>query len=187
MQEDAIKWNKKHTENPMPQTPSTLLELFMPKLLEKPSKIALDIACGNGRNSKFLAQNGFLCDSVDISEVALNMSKATQGITTICADLDFFRPNANAYDVVLNFYFLNRHLFDSIIASLKPQGIFLCETFIKEPNGENSSRIIDEKILNHGELEEIFDGFHILHHQTSYITRREGQQAKIISFVAQKP
>lgn len=186
MKEDALKWNKKHIENPMPSTPSDLLVSFLPTLLANPSRQVLDIACGNGRNSKFLAQNGFICDSVDISEVALQMSEGVQGITTIEADLDCFCPNPHHYDVVLNFYFLNRNLFPSIISALKHRGIFLLETFIKEEDGGNASGIIDEKILNHGEIEEIFKDFNVLHHQTSYITRREGARAKILSFVAQK-
>ncbi|WP_034584037.1 class I SAM-dependent methyltransferase [Helicobacter pametensis] len=186
MQEDALKWNKKHLEHPMPHTPSDLLQSFLPTLLQLPSKYALDIACGNGRNSKFLAQHGFVCDSVDISEVALQMSANHPKIHTICADLDTYRPTPNHYDVVLNFYFLNRDLFPFIQTALKSKGIFLLETFIKEEDGFNSSQIIDEKILNHGELEHTFKDFEILHKHTSYITRREGEQAKIISFVAQK-
>lgn len=186
MLEDAIKWNQKHLEHPMPETPSTLLVEFLPTLLNLEGHRALDIACGNGRNSKFLAQNGFVCDSIDISEVALSLFAHLPNISTFQEDLDTFRPSVNSYDVILNFYFLNRELFPSIIDALKPNGIFLLETFIKEPNGENSSQIIDEKILEDGELERIFANFKILHNQTSYITRREGQEAKIISFVAQK-
>lgn len=184
--EDAIKWNQKHLEHPMPETPSTLLVEFLPTLLNLEGSRALDIACGNGRNSKFLAQNGFEVDSVDISDVALSLFSHLPNINTFEKDLDTFRPSANTYNVALNFYFLNRDLFPSIIDCLKPNGIFLLETFIKEPNGENSSQIIDEKILNDGELESIFSNFKILHNQTSYVIRREGQEAKIISFVAQK-
>lgn len=186
MLEDAIKWNQKHLEHPMPETPSTLLVEFLPTLLTLSGRNALDIACGNGRNSKFLASNGFLCQSVDISEVALSFFSHLPNIIALQKDLDTYRPQYNSYDVVLNFYFLNRDLFASIINSLHPNGIFLLETFIKEEDGTNSSEIPDEKILNHGELEKIFCDFTILHNQTSYITRREGQEAKIISFVAQK-
>lgn len=186
MLEDALKWNQKHLEHPMPETPSTLLVEFMPTLLSLQGRKALDIACGNGRNSKFLAENGFFVDSVDISNVALSFFSHLPNINAYQEDLDLYRPKSEAYDVVLNFYFLNRDLFPSILQSLKPKGNFLLETFIKEPNGENSSNIIDEKILNDGELESIFQGFEILLNQTSYITRREGQEAKIISFVAQK-
>ena len=186
MLEDAIKWNQKHLEHPMPETPSTLLVEFLPTLLNLEGHRALDIACGNGRNSKFLAQNGFEVDSVDISEVALSLFSHLPNINTFEADLATFRPQTNNYDVILNFYFLNRELFPSILNALKPSGIFLLETFIKELDGGNSSQIIDEKILNDGELERIFSDFKILHNQTSYITRREGQEAKIISFVAQK-
>lgn len=186
MLEDAIKWNQKHLEHPMPDTPSTLLVEFLPTLLNLNGRKALDIACGNGRNSKFLAQNGFEVDSVDISEVALSLFAHLPNINTFQEDLDTFRPSVHHYDVALNFYFLNRELFPSIIDTLKPQGIFLLETFIKESDGTNSSQIIDEKILEDKELERIFKDFKILYNQTSYITRREGQEAKIISFVAQK-
>ncbi|GAA7258061.1 methyltransferase domain-containing protein [Helicobacter cholecystus] len=186
MLEDAIKWNEKHLQHPMPQTPSSLLVEFLPTLLSLDGRKALDIACGNGRNSKFLAENGFLVDSVDISYVALSLFSHFPNITAYQKDLDIYRPKSNTYDVIANFYFLNRDLFPSILKALKPHAIFLLETFIKEPNGENTSAIIDEKILNDGELESIFKDFKILHHQTSYIIRREGKEAKIISFVAQK-
>ena len=187
MQEDALKWNQKHLEHPMPQSPSDLLVHFMPLLKKQKYKYALDLACGNGRNSKFLAKNGFECEGVDISDIALQMSEGTKNLHLICTDLDNFRPAPNRYDVILNFYFLNRDLFPSIIHALKAGGIFMLETFIKEADGFNSSQIIDEKILEHNELDEIFSDFRILHKQSSYITRREGMKAKIISFVAQKP
>lgn len=187
MQEDAIKWNQKHLEHPMPQTPSDLLIHFLPLLVSKPSKKALDLACGNGRNAKFLAQNGFVCDAIDISKVALAMCENIEGVSTFCQDLDHFRPLPSSYDVVLNFYFLNRDLLPLLAKALKPKGIFLLETFIRGDNGENSSKIADEKILYQGELESIFLDFHILHRQISTTLRREGQEAKIISFVAQKP
>lgn len=187
MKEDAIKWNKKHLTHPMPKTPSDLLVHFMPTLLNHSGRKALDIACGNGRNSQFLAKNGFECDSVDISQIALQMSEGINNIHTICADLDTFHPAPSSYDVVLNFYFLNRALFPSILDALKPQGMILIETFIKEEDGSNTSQIIDSKILNHNELETIFIDFKILYHQMSYIQRRSGIEAKIISFVAQKP
>lgn len=187
MQEDAVKWNQKHLEQPMPQTPSDLLVHFLPLLISKPSKKALDLACGNGRNAKLLAQNGFVCDALDISEVALEMCKDTEGISTFCVDLDTFRPIPLSYDVVLNFYFLNRDLLPIIAQTLKSKGIFLLETFIRDANGENSSKIADDKILYQGELESIFSDFEILHNQISSTLRRQGQEAKIISFVARKP
>lgn len=187
MLEDAIKWNQKHLQHPMPQTPSELLVHFLPLLLSNPSKKVLDLACGNGRNAKFLAQNGFICDAIDISEVALRMCKDIENIFTFSKDLDTFRPAPDSYDIVLNFYFLNRDLLPFIAKTLKSQGIFLLETFVREANGENSSNISEEKILYQGELEDIFSDFKILHRQISTILRREGQEAKIISFVAQKP
>lgn len=186
MQEDAVKWDKKHAQSPMPQMPSDLLVDFLPLLNSKPSKKALDLACGNGRNAKLLAQNGFICDAIDISEVALRSCKDTEGITAICMDLDAFQPMPLTYDVVLDFYFLDRRLFPELKKSLKPKGIFLLETFIH--NDDHPPRISEEKILNPGELETIFADYEILHHRISSAKPAEGRiHAQIISFVAQKP
>ncbi|WP_199919442.1 class I SAM-dependent methyltransferase [Helicobacter enhydrae] len=187
MLEDAIKWNAKHLQNPMPQTPSDLLVAFLPKFLDSlPSHNAIDIACGNGRNSKFLAQHGLICDSLDISEVALANLENIKNINALCVDLDTYTPTSDTYGLALNFYFLNRNLFPSIIQSLKSGGVLMLETFVKEEDGSNDSEIPDEKILNHNELEHIFADFTIHHSATSYIRRKENQRAKIISFIAQK-
>lgn len=172
----------------MPQTPSDILVEFLPQILPSlPAYKALDIACGNGRNSKYLAKHNILCDSVDISQVALDFFKDTPNIRTICTDLDTYIPPINTYGLALNFYFLNRNLFPHIINSLKPKGFFILETFTKEDNGENITDIPDEKILNPNELKETFQDFTIYLHQSSYIQRREGQKVKVISFIAQKP
>ena len=66
---DQKKWNSRYLKNIGSPTPSD----FLSKYLSFPPKgRALDIACGNGRNSIFLAQHGFKVDAVDISNVALS-------------------------------------------------------------------------------------------------------------------
>lgn len=172
----------------MPQTPSDILVEFLPQILPSlPTYKALDIACGNGRNSKYLAKHNILCDSVDISQVALDFFKDTPNIHTICTDLDTYIPPIDTYGLALNFYFLNRNLFPHIINSLKPKGFFILETFIKESNGDNPANIEDKKILNPNELEKAFVGFQIWHNQTHYLERPNEQRIKTISFIAQKP
>jgi tellurite methyltransferase len=74
-QKDEIKWNKKYQDTP------SLLEERKPsgKLIEIIKKVkgkkALDIACGIGRNSIYLASNGFDVLALDISQVALDALK----------------------------------------------------------------------------------------------------------------
>ncbi|MDD6055456.1 MAG: hypothetical protein PUB96_02780 [Helicobacteraceae bacterium] len=48
---DAIKWDKKHKESKQSTKPLQLLENFINLA---PSGIALDLACGMGRNARFM-------------------------------------------------------------------------------------------------------------------------------------
>jgi tellurite methyltransferase len=108
---DRIKWNERHGErigfNPADSYLMKKLDML------KPSRV-LDLACGRGRNSFFLAENGFKVTGADISDTglkilageALNRNLAIQ---TIDADLD--NPER----------LLNEMPFDSIICiNFKP-------------------------------------------------------------------
>ena len=69
MDSDKTKWNNRYKNDKMPSNVSELLvecEGFLPS-----EGRALDIACGNGRNLRFLAQRGLMSEGIDISEVAL--------------------------------------------------------------------------------------------------------------------
>jgi len=60
---------------------------------------ALDVACGNGRNSVFLAPKGFVVDAVDISKVAIDQLAGTHpNINVICTDLDTWNIQPNHYE-----------------------------------------------------------------------------------------
>src|SRR3989337_1261007 len=80
--------------------PSRLLvELFY--LLPKKGRV-LDIACGEGRNALFLAENGYDVDAIDISGVAIERGRllAAKGgvkINFIQADLESYKIPAKAY------------------------------------------------------------------------------------------
>jgi SAM-dependent methyltransferase len=98
-------------------------------------KNALDIAAGNGRNSLFLARQGFVVDAVDIADVGLaQFAGKHPGIHTICADLDEFDIPANRYDLIVNIKYLNQRLFPFIQEGLVPGGVLIFETFLGSPN-----------------------------------------------------
>jgi SAM-dependent methyltransferase len=70
---------------------------------------ALDLACGEGRNAVWLAALGWDVTAVDFSEVAIARSReraAREGLEVdfICADLLDYRPEPQAFDLVLVFY-----------------------------------------------------------------------------------
>jgi SAM-dependent methyltransferase len=70
---------------------------------------ALDLACGEGRNAVWLAEQGWHATGVDFSDVALAKARelaAARGVQLdwTQADLLDFRPEERAYDLVLLFY-----------------------------------------------------------------------------------
>ena len=65
MKEDKARWNEKYVSCPMPDGTSDILKENI-HLAHKGK--ALDIACGMGRNTHFMADKGFDVDAVDISD-----------------------------------------------------------------------------------------------------------------------
>ncbi len=130
MRSDQQKWNSRYKENTGALTPSKIVKQYY-KLL-RPSGTALDLACGNGRNSLFLAQKGFEVDAVDISDVAITrlQKKHIPSIKASCTDLDTWIIPQNQYDLILNIRFLDRRLFSQIAAGLKPGGLLVFQSFI---------------------------------------------------------
>lgn len=161
MEEDRIKWDARYGREGymFSFTPSKFLARSFETLLALvPGRRALDIACGEGRNGIFLAQNGFEVTAVDISPVGLakGMVRASQvgvRVDFVCADLDTYRVE-QGYDLILDFNFLFRPLIPMMVEALTPGGVILMETVLKGPNLPGEHR--KEYLLGQGELEGIF-------------------------------
>jgi SAM-dependent methyltransferase len=70
---------------------------------------ALDLACGEGRNAVWLAEQGWRTTGVDFSEVAIEKARRLAeargvGGAWIAADLLAYTPEPRAFDLVLLFY-----------------------------------------------------------------------------------
>ena len=96
---------------------------------------ALDIACGEGRNAVWLAEQGWQATGVDFSEVALAKARQladVRGVQTdwVAADLVDYRPEPCAFDLVIVFYLqvsaAQRHAIVRAAAeAVAPGGTFL--------------------------------------------------------------
>jgi SAM-dependent methyltransferase len=96
---------------------------------------ALDIACGEGRNAVWLAEQGWQATGVDFSEVALAKARQladVRGVQTdwVAADLVDYRPEPYAFDLVIVFYLqvsaAQRHAIVRAAAeAVAPGGTFL--------------------------------------------------------------
>ena len=97
---------------------------------------ALDIACGLGRNSSWLARRGLHVTAVDGSIVAcdqLGTRAASLGlpIDVICRDLQRQELPTGPYDVVIDTLYLQRSLCPRIEEILTPNGLLLFATYLE--------------------------------------------------------
>jgi 2-polyprenyl-3-methyl-5-hydroxy-6-metoxy-1,4-benzoquinol methylase len=151
-QEDKQRWDKKHSKNMMPQEPIKLIKEYAHLTT---GKNALDIACGNGRHSRYLVSLGFKVDALDISSVAIAQLQGIENINAKEVDFDTYTLDKQKYDLITVTYFLERRLFSQMIEALKPNGILIMETFIHH---EKNERIPSNPAfrLNEGELKDYF-------------------------------
>lgn len=162
--EDKIKWDKKYQNTP------TLLEQRDPskKLVHIIDKISgkevLEIACGTGRNSIYLAKQDFNVRALDISQIALDTLSAQdyKNITTKQIDLDKYIPTSNSYHLIVMTNFLDRTLIPNLAQALKKDGILLIETYMDHKLNEKPNSNPDF-LLQADELKTFFDdSFEIL-------------------------
>jgi SAM-dependent methyltransferase len=188
MEADRIKWNRKYLDKPEDQTPSDAVAAFCPYAT---IGRALDIACGTGRNSLFLAEKGFIVDAVDISDIGLKkVSGLHPNIRPICADLDGFDIAPNRYNLVVNIRFLNRRLFPLIMEGLLPQGVLIFESYLEisgtvpfgEPGWQPSCR---DYLLRENELLHAFLSLRIRYYQET-IARKGNEPAFTATLVGIK-
>lgn len=97
---------------------------------------AIEIACGEGRNSVFLAQQGFApVEGVDCSSVAIEKAKKLATEKGVQADfktqnLDFFLMPLMKYDTIVMSYFRpNPRFFSEVRRGLVMGGTFLLEAY----------------------------------------------------------
>ena len=70
---------------------------------------ALDLACGEGRNAVWLAEQGWQVTGVDFSDVAIRKAEQlaeARGVTVAWAQADLlgYRPKRHGFDLVILFY-----------------------------------------------------------------------------------
>jgi len=161
--------------------PAQFLKDSLPLL---PRGQALDLACGRGRNTLYLASQGFAVDAVDRDEQALADLKAAavqHGLTSITVRTmeleDAARPPdipTAGYDVILGFFYLHRPLFPILCQALKPGGVLVYETFLVDNHLRRQHPRRREFCLEHNELLALAHGLRILRYDEGEHTDAHG-------------
>lgn len=123
---------------------------------------ALDLACGRGANALYLAEHGLQVDAWDYSETAierLDGAARERGLSVNGEVRDVLRrpPPADAYDLILVSYFLDRGLAPALTAALRPGGLLFYQTFSREAVSEVGPSNPEHRLWP-GELLELFAG-----------------------------
>ncbi|NGP05966.1 class I SAM-dependent methyltransferase [Rhodococcus sp. 14C212] len=134
---DAQEWDARYAESETVwgSPPNPVVVEFATSL---PHGRALDLGCGEGRHSLWLATRGWEVTGVDFSRVAVDKARAIaaqaprrvrERLTYACADVTGVTFDAE-YDLVLSAYLhfpppQRRALIDNAIAALKPDGILI--------------------------------------------------------------
>lgn len=182
-QEDKERWDEKWQNNPMSDEPIKLVSDYASLA---PGQQALDIACGMGRHSRYLASRGFEVDALDISSVAIAQLQNIPHIHAKEVDFDTYTLPKERYDLIVCTYFLERRLFPQMIDALKPNGIILMETFLYHPDNERNTSN-PAFLLNEGELEATFDtSCELLHIPEFWDEDYQGYKTMKTSMVAKK-
>jgi tellurite methyltransferase len=163
MEEDRIKWDARYgsPEYLFSFAPSRFLSQSLERISAlTPGRRALDIACGEGRNGIYLAQNGFQVTAVDISQQGLAKGRRRAAelglpVTFVQADLDSYRLQG-PYDLIINFNFLLRPLIPAMVDALAPGGVILMETIMNTPSLQGMHT--KSFLLHQGELAKLFSG-----------------------------
>ncbi|GBD92068.1 tellurite methyltransferase [bacterium BMS3Abin04] len=161
MIEDKIKWNKRFREMNFPDQPSKVVVEY--SSIAKGKK-ALDIAAGMGRNSKFLAQQGFEVDALELSDVGIEKLRKIGNVNAYQVELDNYTLPQNNYDLIICLNYLNRKLFSQIKKALKTGGVLIYETLCIT---EEEARAIQnpDYFLRPNELRNSFNELNIIYYK----------------------
>lgn len=162
------KWNEIYSED-ISSKKQPVFVLSEYGYLLPTSGNALDVACGLGVNSIYLAQHGLHVDAWDISEQAIDRIKRfckTQhlDIAAKVRDVHERPPEKNLFDVICISYFLDRTITEDIISALKPNGLLFYQTFIHEKVSPQGPKNPDFR-LEQNELLNLFSSLHVLVYQ----------------------
>jgi tellurite methyltransferase len=191
MNERLVRWNQRYGRGeetfdfrPSPPLPSAVSGVA-------PGR-ALDLASGAGRHSIWLAEQGWQVVAVDGARAGVDImcaEAARRGVAgrieSHVADL-MTRPRGFAlepdgYDLVCDFYFLDRSLFPEIRAAVRPGGLFVAAIHLSGPDDP------PDRLLAPGELSSIVHpwGWHLDLDEGA--SREHGHARGTVHLVARRP
>jgi len=182
---DAQRWNQRYLEDERFQKYIQPKSFLLDHAGLLPAQgIALDVAMGLGGNAAFLIERGLRVVGVDISDVGLRRAKARlPQLMAVRADLTHFSLPSRSFDLILNFYYLERSLWPEYRRWLRLGGLVIIETLLLEMQ-ECQPHLDPAFLLEPGELMQAFSDLEILVYREGWETSAQGHPRAVASLIA---
>ncbi|HNT38256.1 MAG TPA: class I SAM-dependent methyltransferase [Rubrivivax sp.] len=162
------------SEQPSAAAPSRWLQRW--RHLLRPGARVLDVACGRGRNLRWLVDEGYVVTGVDRDAQALApLSALGERVEIVVADLEQgpWPFPGRRFDAVLVTHYLWRPLLPTLVDSLAEGGMLVYETFADGQQTIGRPACADF-LLQPGELLQACAGLRIIAFEDGFIGDFEG-------------
>lgn len=186
--QDRDKWDQRYAEDSYRKNnPVDLLQHWLPGI---PEGKALDVACGAGRNSLFMAQAGYQVDAIDISSQGLRKARLQAeslglSVNWIEHDLDQAFCFDTDYDLIVVMWYVNLTLITRLCDCLASGGFLVCEEHLLTDQDVIGPTSPDYRVAP-GSLRAAVSRLDILLYEESIESGADGEQVASARVVGKK-
>jgi tellurite methyltransferase len=187
---DRERWNRKYREaatvdtrnDPDPFLQRAFSDHILP-LYPNPGR-ALDFAGGAGRNGIWLAKKNWNVTLIDISDAGVERARSNAGSLAsqmyfVVDDLTHFKAPQTQFDVVLNFFYLDREIFPEMLRAVREGGLLVYKTYTSAQKKLSGGPVNRAYWLKPGELLQMADGLQVLHYREEVTDRATAELVAI--------